>query len=91
MIGVFVIEQDLFARLDISKGEKQYVTADDTKIAVGFAGVVNELCPIPHSASVDRPVGIDCTDVNPAPATEPHGDLTPRNPFTHVFGDLTPL
>ena len=63
MIRLAVIEEYLLARLDIPQSEDEDVAVDDPAVAVGFAGMIDELRAVPAAAPVNRPVRVDAADV----------------------------
>src|SRR5262245_102826 len=91
MVGLAVIEQQLFARLNVPQSEEEDVAVDDLAVAVGFAGVIDELCAVATSAPVNRPVKVDAADVKPPFVLQPPRDLVTGDSFAFVFGDLAPL
>jgi hypothetical protein len=91
MIGLAVIEQQLFARFDVPHGEEEDVAVDDLAVAVGFARVVDELCAVASVAPINRPIKVDAADVKPAFVLQTSRDFVTGDSFAFVFGDLAPL
>jgi hypothetical protein len=91
MIRLAVIEQQLLARFDVTQSEEEDVAVDDLAVAVGFAGVIDELRAVAAAAPVNRPVKVDAADVEPSFVFQTALDFVTGDPFAFVFGDLTPL
>jgi hypothetical protein len=91
MIRLAVIEQQLFAWLDVPQSEEEDVAVDDLAVAVGFAGVIDELCAVASAAAVNRPVKVYAADVNPPFVLQPPRDFVAGDSLAFVFGDLAPL
>src|SRR6267378_4852977 len=62
MQRLFVIDRDLFARMDVAQGKEHYVAIDGADIGVGFAGVVDVVGAIATPAAVDAPNAVDVAD-----------------------------
>jgi len=88
VVGLFVIEQDLFAGPDVAFGEEEDVFVDDLHVAVRFAGVVDVLGAVSGLQAVNCPVLVDAADVDAAFAFQPASDFATRNLFADVFGHL---
>ena len=91
MVGVYIIQGDLLAGLNISKCKKDEMAVNDSRETVWRAGVVDKLGAVASSASVDTPVRIDPADVDSAFPTHSAGDLAAGNPLTGILRDLLPL
>ena len=75
MIGFFVIEQDLFTRLDVTLGEKEDVIVNDFDNAVRLARVVDVLRTVTGFTSIDCPIAIDPTNMDPTLSSQPARDF----------------
>jgi hypothetical protein len=91
MIGLAVIEQQLFSRLDVSQSEEEDVAVNDLAVAVGFAGVIYVLRAVAAETPVYRPIKVDAADVEPSFVFETARDFVAGDSFALVFGDLAPL
>jgi hypothetical protein len=65
----FVVEGNLFARLDIPECEKQNVTIEYFHVAVRLAGVINVMRAISTSAAIEAPALINCANTEAATAS----------------------
>jgi hypothetical protein len=67
------------------------VIVDDLAVAVGFAGVVDELCAVAAAAPVNRPIIVNAADVKTSFVLQTSRDLVTGDSFAFVFSDLAPL
>src|SRR5262245_65835630 len=91
MIRFAVIEQKFLARFDITQGEEKNVAMDDLAVAVGFAGMIDELRAVAAAAPVNRPIRVDAADVDAAFVLQTARDFVAGNSFAGVLGYLAPL
>jgi hypothetical protein len=91
MIGLAVIEQQLFSRLDVPQSEEKDVAVNDLAVAVGFAGMIYKLRAVAAAIPVDRPIKVDAADVEPPFVLETARDFVAGDSFAFVFGYLAPL
>jgi hypothetical protein len=91
MIRLAVIEQKFFARFDITQGEEENVAMDDLAVAVGFAGMIDELRAVAAAAPVNRPIRVDAADVDAAFVLQSTRDFVTGDSFAVVLGYLAPL
>jgi hypothetical protein len=91
MVRLAVIEQQLLARFDVTQGEKEDVVVDDLAVAVGLAGMVDELRAVAAVAPVNRPIRVDAADVNASFVLQTARDLVTGDSFAGVLGYLSPL
>jgi hypothetical protein len=91
VIRLAVIEQQLLARFDVSQSEEEYVVVDDFAVAVGFAGVIDELRPVAAAAPVNRPIKVNAANVKAPFVLQTARDFVTRDSFASVLGDLAPL
>ena len=91
MIRLAVIEQQLLARFDVTQGEEEDVAVDDLAVAVGFAGMIDELRAIAAEVPVNRPIRVDAADVDASFVLQTARDLVAGDSFSDVFGYLAPL
>jgi hypothetical protein len=59
VIGLAVIEQQFLSRFDVPQREEEDVAVDDPAVAVGFAGVIDELRAVAAAAPVNRPIKVN--------------------------------
>jgi hypothetical protein len=90
MQGLFIIDRDLFAGMNVTQGKKDYVTMDCANKGVGFAGVIYVMRSITATTAVDAPNTVDITDAQlrsmGAALCFPIG-----NSLAGVFSDLSPV
>jgi len=91
MIRLAVIEQKFLARFDVTQDEEKNVAMDDLAVAVGFAGMIDELRAVAAAAPVNRPIRIDAADIDAPFVLEAARDFVPANSFAGVLGYLAPL
>jgi hypothetical protein len=91
MVGLAVIEHQLFARLDVPQSEEEDVAVDDLAVAIGLARVIDELRAVAAVAPVNRPVKVYAADVKPPFVFQTTRDFVTGDSFAFVFGDLAPL
>jgi hypothetical protein len=90
MIRLAVIEQKFLARFDVTQGEEEDVALDDLAVAVGFAGMIDELRAVAAAAPVNRPIGVDAADVDAPFVLQTARDFVTGNSFAGVLGYLAP-
>jgi hypothetical protein len=91
MIRLAVIEQQLLAWFDVTQGEEEDVVVDDLAVAIGFAGMIDELRAVAAAAPVNRPVRVDAADMDASFVLQTARDLMTGNSFAVVLGYLSPL
>ena len=91
MIRLAVIEQKFLARFDITQGEEKNVAMDDLAVAVGFAGMIDELRAVAAAAPVNRPIRVDAADVDASFVLQTPRDFVTGDSFAVVLGYLAPL
>jgi hypothetical protein len=67
------------------------VAVDDLTVAVGFAGVIDELRAVAAVASVNRPIKVNAADIETPFVLQTSRDFVPRDSFAFVLGDLAPF
>ena len=87
---LFVIDRDLFARMDVAQGKEHDVAIDGADIGVGFAGVVDVMGAIPAATAVDAPNAIDVADAQLG-SMGAALNFAIGNSLAGVFGDLPPV
>src|SRR5262249_16902018 len=91
MIRLAVIEQKFLARFDVTQGEEKNVAMDDLAVAVGFAGMIDELRAVSAAAPVNRPIRFDAAHVDASFGREGGRELGTGESFAGVLGFLAPL
>src|SRR5215510_9085038 len=91
MIRLPVIEQKLLARFDVPQSEEEDVAVNDLAVAVGFAGMIDELRAVAAAAPVNRPIKVNAADVEPSFVLQTARDFVTGDPFAGVLGYLAPL
>ena len=89
MQRLFVIDRDLFARMDVAQGKEHYVAVDGADIGVRLAGVVDVVGAIPAATAVDAPNAVDVADAQLGSMGAPLS-FAIRNSLAGVFSDLPP-
>src|SRR5882672_3832960 len=87
MQRLFVIDRDLFARMDVAQGKEHYVAIDGADIRVRLAGVVDVVGAIPAPAAVDAPNAINVADAQLG-SMGAALSFAIRNSLARVFGDF---
>lgn len=64
---------------------------DDLAVAVGFAGMVDELRAVAAEAPIYRPIRVDSADVEASFVLQTARDFVTGDSFASVLGDLAPL
>ena len=64
---------------------------DDPAVAVGFAGMIDELRAVAAAAPVDRPIRVDAADVDASFVLQTARDFVTGDSFAGILGDLAPL
>ena len=64
---------------------------DDLAVAVGFAGMIDELRAVAAAAPVDRPIRVDAADVDAPFVLQTARDFVTGDSFAGVLGHLAPL
>ena len=90
MIRLAVIEQKFLARFDVTQGEEEDVAVNDFAVAVGFAGMIDELRAVAAAAPVNRPIRVDAADVDAAFVLQTARDFVTRDSLAVVLGYLAP-
>jgi hypothetical protein len=90
MIRLAVIEQKFLARFDVPQGEEEDVVVNDFAVAVGFAGMIDELRAVAAAAAVNRPIRIDAADIDAPFVLQAARDFVPANSFAGILGYLAP-
>jgi hypothetical protein len=90
MIRLAVIEQKFLARFDVPQGEEEDVAVNDFAVAVGFAGMIDELRAVAATDPVYRPIRIDAADIDAPFVLQAARDFVPANSFAGIFGYLAP-
>jgi hypothetical protein len=91
MIRLPVIEQKFLARFDVTQGEEEDVAVNDFAVAVGFAGMIDELRAVAATAPVNRPIRIDAADIDAPFVFQTARDFVTGNSFAGVLGYLAPF
>jgi hypothetical protein len=91
MIRLAVIEQKFLARFDVPQCEEEDVTVNDFAVAVGFAGMIDELRAVAAKAPVNRPIRIDAADIDASFVLQAARDFVTGDSFAVVLGYLAPL
>src|SRR5215813_6016580 len=91
MIRLAVIEQKFLAGFDITQGEEKNVAMDDLAVAVGFAGMIDELGAVAAATPVNRPIRVYAADVDAAFVLQTSRDFVTGDSFAVVLGYLAPL
>jgi hypothetical protein len=91
VIGLAVIEQQFLSRFDVPQREEEDVAVDDPAVAVGFAGVIDELRAVAAAAPVNRPIKVNAAYIETPLVLQAARDFVTGNPFAFVLGDLAPL
>lgn len=91
MIRLVVIEQYLLARFDVPQSEEEDVAVDDLAVAIGFAGMIDELRAVAAAAPVNGPIRVEAADVEAPLVLQTARDFVTGNSFAGVLGDLAPL
>lgn len=91
MIRFGVIKQYFLARLDVPQSEEEDVAVDDLAVAIGFAGMINELRAVAAAAPVNRPIEVKAADMEASFVLQTARDFVTRDSFAGILGDLAPL
>jgi len=84
---VFIVDRDLFARLNVAQGEEQHVTMERFHVSVRRARVIDVVRAVAAATAVQAPTAINVTDAQFGAAGTPLC-FQIGNSFARVFGDL---
>ena len=90
MQRLFVIDRDLFARIDVAQSKEHHVAIDCPDIGVRFARMVDVVRTVAAAAAVDAPDAVEITDAQLGSMGAALG-FAIRNSLTGVFGNLAPV
>ena len=90
MQRLFVIDRDLFARVDIAQSKEHYVPKDSPHISIRFARVIDVVRAVATAAAVDAPNAVHVANTQLG-AVRPALGFAIRNALAGVFGDLAPV
>ena len=90
MQRLFVVDGNLFTRMDIAQSKEQHMSMDCAHLGVGFARVIDVMRTVTTPTAVDAPDAVHVADTE-------FGSMGAalcfpiRNAFSGVFGDLAPV
>lgn len=90
MQRLFVIDRDLFARIDIAQSEEHYVAKDGADVGVRLAGMVDVMRTVAAATAVDAPGAVNIADAQLG-AMGAALSFKIRNALAGVFSYLAPV
>src|SRR5438309_1381937 len=85
---LFVVDRDLFTRLDIPQREKQHVPVERPHVSIRPAAMIDVVSAVAAARSVQTPAAVDVTDAQDAAFARALLRFQIRNSFPGVFGNL---
>ena len=90
MQRLFVIDRDLFARIDVAQSKEHHVAMDRAHISVRFAGMVDVMRTVAAATAVDAPVAVNIADAQLG-SMGTALSFAIRNALARVLGYLAPV
>ena len=88
MQGLFVIDGNFFAGVNVAQSEEQYVAVQVFHVGVGFATVIDVMGAVTTAAPVQAPTAIEVADAQDSAVATALCSFEIRDALARVFGDL---
>ena len=90
MKGLFVIDRNLFAGLDVSQGKEQHVTVQCSHEGIRLAGMIDVVRAVTATRAIETESAVDVADAQDLTIASPPTGFEIRNPLARVLRNLLP-